>query len=328
MKKEIIVSGIKPSGRFHIGNYLGALKKWLELQEKYTCFFFIADWHSLTEDFEVKEKSRQIFELMADLLAIGLDPKKCALFIQSDIKEHAELSWILNCVTPISELERMTQFKDFSSRQKNVNAGLFTYPILQAADVLIYDAVKVPVGEDQLQHLELARDIARKFNNHFGKTFIEPKALLTETPRLKSLLDPEKKMSKSLGEGHYLALRDEPEVIEEKIKRAVTDVGPKEKGMSKGVENLFLLLQEFGSEKIYKKFMSSYKDGSLKYSDLKPTVANAVSKYFEPFRKKAAELENQQDKVLKIYQEGAKAARKIASQKIQIVRKNIGLIGA
>lgn len=325
--KNIVVSAIKPTGLFHIGNYLGAIKSWLELQKKYTCFFFIADWHSLTEDFDPKQKKRQLFQLAVDLLAIGLDPKKCTLFVQSDVKEHAELAWILNCVTPIAELERMTQFKDKSNRQdKNINAGLFTYPVLQAADILMYDATKIPVGEDQVQHVELTRDIARKFNNRFGKTFVEPGTLLTKTARVKSLLEPEKKMSKSSGEGHFIALRDTPEIIHEKIKRAVTDVGAKGDAISPGVENLFLLLQEFGAPMQYKKFMAAHKAGSLRYSELKPAVADAIASSFAPFRKRVAELEKNPNKVWNMYASGARVAQKIAARKIAAVRAHIGLI--
>ncbi|MDO8435670.1 MAG: tryptophan--tRNA ligase [bacterium] len=327
MARTVVVSGIQPSGELHIGNYLGAIKHWLELQKKHTCYFFIADWHSLTEDFDPKKKKQQLLQLAVDLLALGLDPKKSTLFVQSDVKEHAELSWILNCVTPIAELERMTQFKDKSGRQdKNINAGLFTYPVLQAADILMYDATLIPVGEDQVQHVELTRDIARKFNNRFGKTFIEPKALLTKTARVKSLLEPEKKMSKSLGEGHYIALRDTPEVIHEKIKRAVTDVGAKGDEMSAGVANLFLLLQEFGTPNQYKKFMAAHRAGSLRYSELKPVVADAIASYLAPFRKRVAELEKNPAKVWKIYTSGARVAQKTATKKLSAVRDRLGLI--
>lgn len=327
MAKTIIVSGIQPSGELHIGNYLGAIKNWLELQKKYTCFFFIADWHSLTEDFDPKQKKRQLFQLAVDLLALGLNPKKATLFMQSDVKEHAELAWILNCVTPIAELERMTQFKDKATRQeKNVNAGLFTYPILQAADILMYDAGKVPVGEDQVQHVEITRVIARKFNSRFGKTFTEPDTLLTKTARVKSLLEPEKKMSKSSGEGHYIGLRDAPDVIAKKIQRAVTDVGPKGDAMSAGVTNLFLFLQEFGTPIQYKKCIAAHKAGSLRYSELKPAVADAIADYFAPFRKRVAELEKSPAKVWKIYSGGARDAQKIAAKKIAVVRAHLGLL--
>src|SRR3989338_3880433 len=225
MEKPIVVSGIQPTGRLHIGNYLGALKNFVDLQnsEKYRCFFFIADYHALTGD--ITDFSKKITELQIDFLAAGLDPKKSTLFVQSEVPGHTDLGWILSTVTPFGELARMTQFKDKSEKQaENVNAGLFTYPALMAADILMYDAVFVPVGDDQDQHLELTRTIARRFNKKYGETFIEPKSLHTETPRVMSLTDPTYKMSKSEPAG-CLFLDDELTVIEKKIKTAVTDSG-------------------------------------------------------------------------------------------------------
>ena len=222
-KKQTIFSAIQPSGELHIGNYLGALKNFVELQDKYNCFFFIADYHSITGDYDPKEKSKQILELALDFLAAGFDPKKCTIAVQSQIPEHTELAWIFNTITPISELQRMTQFKDKSQNQeKNINMGLFDYPVLQAADILMYKADAVPVGEDQIQHIELTRKIARFFNNKFGETFPEPKDIITETPKIMSLTDPTKKMSKSHGPKSYIGINDEPEVIQKKIRKAVT----------------------------------------------------------------------------------------------------------
>ncbi|MEK7086816.1 MAG: tryptophan--tRNA ligase, partial [Patescibacteria group bacterium] len=227
MQKPILISGIQPTGKLHLGNYLGVLKNFVELQNsgKYECYFFIADLHSLTENFDPAEKPKQILDLATDYLAAGLDPKKSIIFIQSQIPTHSELTWILNAITPMGELNRMTQFKEKSEiAPKNVNVGLFDYPVLMAADVLLYDTQFVPVGDDQLQHLELTRTLARKFNGKFGKTFIEPKALLTETPRLMSLDEPKKKMSKSRPTG-CLFIDDSPSTIRAKIKTAVTDSG-------------------------------------------------------------------------------------------------------
>ncbi|MEK7178455.1 MAG: tryptophan--tRNA ligase, partial [Patescibacteria group bacterium] len=188
-----IISGIQPSGKLHIGNYLGAIKNWLKLQRdsKNECFFFIADYHSITENCDPKQKSKEILDLATDLLALGLDPKKSVIFQQSQILFHTELAWIFNTIVKIPELERMTQFKDKAKEQKqNINIGLFDYPVLMAADILIYKAEAVPVGEDQIQHLELTREIARRFNDKFGKIFPEPKSILTETPKIMSLTDP------------------------------------------------------------------------------------------------------------------------------------------
>src|SRR3989339_646529 len=225
---EKIFSGIQPTGQLHLGNYLGAIKNWVDLQKKYACVYCIVDYHAMTIPYDPAVMPKNIINAAADLLATGVDPKKSILFVQSQVPEHTELAWILNTITPISELKRMTQFKEKSQRfQDNINLGLFAYPVLQAADILLYQTELVPVGEDQIQHVELARDIARKFNKKFGATFPEPRTLLTKTPRIMSLKDPTKKMSKSLGEDHYLALADKPEIIKDKIKRAVTDIGPK-----------------------------------------------------------------------------------------------------
>mgnify|MGYP001575707263 CR=1 FL=1 len=216
--KPIVVSGIQPSGKLHVGNYVGAVSNWLRLQDEgYRCFFFLADYHSITGDYYPEEKRRQTMDLALDLLALGIDPKKCTLFVQSHVPEHTELCWVFNTVTPVSFLERMTQFKDKSADQdKNVNMGLFDYPVLQAADILAYKGELVPVGRDQVQHVELTSDIARFFNNKFGDFFPETKPLLTDVPKLRSLTDPLKKMSKSLGEKSYVALTDGPEAIQEK----------------------------------------------------------------------------------------------------------------
>ena len=222
-KKQTIFSAIQPSGELHIGNYLGALKNFVELQDKYECFFFIVDYHSITGNYDPKEKSKQIFDLALDFLATGLDPQKCTIAIQSQIPEHTELAWIFNTITPLAELQRMTQFKDKSQNQnQNINMGLLDYPVLQAADILMYKAYGVPVGQDQIQHIELTRKIARFFNNKFGETFPEPRDIITETPKIMSLTDPTKKMSKSHGPKSYIGINDEPEVIEKKMRKAVT----------------------------------------------------------------------------------------------------------
>src|SRR3989344_2452365 len=189
MKKPVLISGIQPTGRLHLGNYLGALKQFVELQNsgKYQCFFFIADYHSLTQDFDPKQKTKEVLDVATTYLAAGLIPKKSTIFVQSQVPEHTELAWILNTITPFGELRRMTQFKDKSdSQSENINVGLFDYPVLMAADVILYDAQFVPVGEDQLQHLELTRELARRFNNRFGKTFTEPHPILAKTPRVMS----------------------------------------------------------------------------------------------------------------------------------------------
>ncbi|MBU2542082.1 tryptophan--tRNA ligase [Patescibacteria group bacterium] len=340
MNKPIIVSGIKPTGNLHVGNYLGAIKNWVELQNsgKYQMYIFIADLHSLTGNLNAKERHEQILKTSAELIASGIDPDKTTLFVQSHISEHTELAWIFNCVTPVSELERMTQFKDQSKQQsKNVNTGLFTYPVLQAADILLYGGQVVPVGQDQIQHVELTRDVARWFNSRFAKAtpdkkyFPETKHLLTEIPKVMSLLDPEKKMSKSLGEGHVIELADEPNVIEKKLKKAVTaSVGGKG---APGVQNLLLLLKQFsaqggsasGGEEIYKKFEKAEKDGSIRYGDLKSEVGEAIAGYFSEFRAKRNELMMNHDELAEILIAGAEKARPVAEKTMEDVRRLVGI---
>ena len=189
MNKQLLVSGVRASGTPHIGNYLGGIQQFVQLQETYECYFFIADLHALTTPFDPTELRSTIYNVAADYIALGLDPKKCIIFSQSHVPQHAELAWIFNCITPIGELERMTQFKDKSKNAsiEHINAGLLNYPVLMSADILLYKADVVPVGEDQVQHLELTRTIARKFNNHFGKTFPEPKPLLSQFAKIKKL---------------------------------------------------------------------------------------------------------------------------------------------
>jgi len=264
MAKPVLISGIQPTGSLHIGNYLGALKNFVELQGSgaYECYFFIADYHSLTEPFTPglrsrsdsfggvgkEEKERQVLDLAATFLAAGLGPKKSTLFIQSSVPASTELAWILSALTPFGELRRMTQFKEKGGEKESANVGLFTYPVLMAADILLYDAKVVPVGEDQLQHLELARTLARKFKAKFGKVFIEPKALMTDVPRLMSLKDPKKKMSKSDPAG-CLFLDDAPEAIRKKVMGAVTDSGGAvayDQKQRPGISNLVLIYAAIG----------------------------------------------------------------------------------
>jgi len=309
--KKTILTGIQPSGSLHIGNYLGTIASWKDFIEEYNCYFFIADWHSLTENYDPKEKKQQIITLAAELLALGTDPEKCVFYRQSDLLEHAELTWYFNCVTPISFLERMTQFKDKSVKQdKNINTGLFDYPVLMAADILMYDADLVPVGHDQTQHLELAKEVARFFNNRFGETFKSPSAKYTETPRVMSLINPDKKMSKSDGEKSCIFLSDEPDVIMEKVKKATAD--------EKGLENLYGLGEIFISG--FNK--ADYKENNLK---LKTELATAIADHFADFRAKRKEWLDKENEILKILEKGAEKARAVAVKKMEEVRKRVGL---
>lgn len=326
MKKQIIVSGIQPTGNLHIGNYLGAVKNWIELQNsgKYEMYIFIADLHSLTGNMDPEDRHAQIIRTSAELIAAGIDPDKTTFFVQSHVSEHTELSWIFNCVTPISELYRMIQFKDKSDRQeKNINSGLLTYPILQAADILLYHGDTVPVGQDQIQHVELTRDIARWFNNRYEKYFPETKHLLTRVPKVMSLLDPNKKMSKSLGAGHVVELSDEPEVVMKKLSKAVTATAGGEG--APGVQNLLLLLNNFGDKNIYQDFLTAEIDGTIRYGDLKKAVAEAIANYFVDFRQKRTELLSSENKLDKILQKGADKARPVAQKTMEDVRKMVGI---
>ena len=338
--KKTVVSGIQPSGPLHIGNYLGALRYWLQLQNdpQYDCYFFIADLHSLTQGPSAKEQRDNTRLVIAELLALGLDPKKSTIFVQSHIPAHAELGWILDCVTPTSELTRMTQYKDKASRQKaNINAGLFTYPVLQAADIVMYHGTHVPVGEDQVQHLELSRNIARWFNNRYGKTFPEPKPLLTPTPRVMSLTSPTQKMSKSLGEKNVIGLSDEPKVISEKVKKAVTESTGEvpatykngqwllqeaafDDGGMVGAYNLLKLLEAFGTEEENLHF----KQRPILYKELKEAVAGSITQYFADFRSRRKKLLKQKNIESKLTA-STKRAEKMANKTLAAVRKKVGI---
>jgi tryptophanyl-tRNA synthetase len=327
MAKERIVSGIQPTGELHIGNYLGSLKNFVELQEKFDGYFFIADLHSLTEDFTPGQaKADQIRNLVKTYLAAGLNPDKCTIFIQSHVPAHAELAWIFNTILPMGELERMTQYKDKSARQNaNINVGLFDYPVLMAADILLYKPAYVPVGHDQLQHLELTNTIARKFNHKFGQEFTEIKPHMQKPLRVMSLSDPTRKMSKS-EPGSFINIFDEPDEIRKKLSKAVTATDSAEGEMPKGVQNLFDLLLEFGKQDKYDEFHKQYKAGTIKYSELKETLADAIATYFEPMREKRKDLDSQEKEIDKIVKEGAAKASKVANETLTAVKSKIGLV--
>ncbi len=247
-KKHIVFSGIQPSGQLHIGNYFGAIRSWLDLQadNKSDCIFAIVDYHALTEGPAPRELEQRIFDTAVDFLAVGLDPKKSLIMLQSFVPEHTDLAWILNCITPISWLERVPTFKDKADQFKqNLNMGLMDYPVLMAADILLYNTTLVPVGFDQLPHLELTREIARSFNDRYGKIVTEPKEKITPTPKIMSLTDPTKKMSKSLGEKSYIALTDEPDVIKRKIKAMPTATGDEKEIIKELLKNTQEINEEF-----------------------------------------------------------------------------------
>ncbi len=325
--KPVLVSGIKPEGHQHIGNYLGGLKNFVDLQNSgdYDCYFFLADLHSLTEDFEPKKKREQILELTAEYLAVGLDQKRSTLFLQSLIPAHSELMWLLTTITSEGELRRMTQYKDkVLVKKTEANTGLLMYPVLMAADIFLYDAAVVPVGEDQLQHLELARTLARKWNARFGETFIEPKGLLTKTSRVMSLKDPAKKMSKSEPQG-CLFLDNSPEEIKAKITHATTDSGSEityDPAKKPGVANLleiYAALAHTEPKMIAKEFAGE------NYSAFKKRFAELVADHFAEFRAKKKALLEKPSVLANVLKEGSAYAAKIAEKKIKEVKERVGL---
>ncbi len=322
-----VFSGIQPTGKIHLGNYLGAIKRWVELQNEYECIYSIVDLHALTMLPKKEELKKNRIETAIDLLACGIDPKRTILFYQSDVPFHTELAWYLACTTSMGDLERMTQFKEKSNMTSLVNAGLFTYPVLQAADILLYDAELVPVGEDQLQHIELARRIARRFNNKYDTGFVIPKPLVGYIPRIKSFQDPEKKMSKSLGETHYVAISENENSIRRKIKRAVTDMGLQERPeeMSPGVKNLFEILKVLGDNDVYNEMIKDYNSGKLLYGHLKEKVADVVIRELAPIKERRSVIEKDLKRVEEIMNEGAKRAKEIAIKVISRVRESLFL---
>jgi tryptophanyl-tRNA synthetase len=327
-----VLSCIQPTGDLHLGNYFGAVQNWVRLQDEYQCLYGVVDFHCMTMPYNASELRENTWKMVFYLLACGIKPEN--LFIQSLVPEHAELSWVLGCVTSYGELNRMTQFKDKSRQLEEnggqdvfVSAGLFMYPVLQAADILIYHADYVPVGKDQEQHLELSRNIAQRFNHQFGKEyFIHPEPLFTETPKILSTADPGKKMSKSLGEKHYINLFGEEDRIRKQVKSAVTDTGDTPAGdMSAGVKNLFELLRACGNLAAYNALMADYHAGALKYSDLKASVADTVVALVNPLRERYAALTADKRAIKSQIQDSSAVIRKRAQQTMREVRELAGL---
>ncbi|MEK7503075.1 MAG: tryptophan--tRNA ligase [Patescibacteria group bacterium] len=331
MEKQTAVSGIQASGKLHIGNYIGAIKQFVELQDKYKMFAFVADLHAITVPQDPQELRKNTLDAAAIYLACELDPKKATLFIQSHIQEHVELGWILNTMTPLGELERMTQFKEKKESQgqkQGVHAGLLNYPTLMAADILIYRPDTVPVGEDQLQHLELTRTLARKFNSRFGETFKEPRALLKkEGAKIMGLDDPSKKMSKSsLNPNNYIELLDQEAEIRRKIQIAVTDSGkeikfnPEEKPAVSNLLTIFSLM----SGKEIKTLEKEY--GGKNYAEFKKDLGNLLIEKLTPIQIAYKKIIKDEKKLLKILADGAKSARAIAQETMKEVKTKIGLL--
>jgi tryptophanyl-tRNA synthetase len=333
MTKKRVLSGIQPTGEIHIGNYFGAIRNWVDIQDKYDCVYGVVDLHAMTMPYDPKVLQENTLRMFVDLLALGIDPSKSVLFVQSLVAQHTELTWILSCVTSFGELSRMTQFKDKSdqldesSKKSFVSAGLFTYPVLQAADILIYKANLVPVGKDQEQHLELSRNIAVRFNNQFGEYFPEPEPLFTEVPKLMSLADPTKKMSKSLGDKHYIGVFESEESIRKKVKTAVTDIGGQPAGeMSPGVANLFTIIKACGKMDIWNSLMKDYNGGTLKYKDLKEAAADSLVLSLQPFRERREDLNRDHAGIKKLIKDSSAVAREYAENTLNEVKKLTGLI--
>ncbi len=327
--KKVMLSGIQPSGRLHLGNYLGPLQHWPRMIEDFDCYFFLADLHTITVRQDPAELRRQTMTLLASYIACGLDPEKCTLFIQSHVHQHAELAWVLSCYTMFGELSRMTQFKDKAARHtENVNAGLFTYPVLMASDILLYQPDFVPVGEDQKQHVELCRDVANRFNGVYGEVLKVPEPYIAKVgARIMSLSAPESKMSKSMPEGCVFLL-DRPEDIARKFRRAVTDsdtercvrYDPEHKP---GVANLI----EIYAAAAGKSFADVEREfDGAGYGKFKPAVGEAVIETLRPIREETERLMRDRAYLESVYRAGARRAGCIAEKTLRKVYKKVGFV--
>ncbi len=325
--KKRIFSGVQPSGNLHIGNYLGAIANWVKLQDEYESIFCVVDMHAITVPQDPEMLRKKTLEIAKIYLAAGIDPEKSAIFIQSQVAEHAELMWVLNTITKIPELEKMTQFKDKAKKvgSESAGVGLFDYPVLMAADIILYGTEVVPVGEDQKQHVELARDLAKRFNQKFGETFIIPQVFIKEEGmRVMGLDDPTKKMSKSAAsEYNYIALIDDAETVRRKIKKAVTDSGSEivysdEKPALKNLINIYASFSGKNPEEIEVLYQGKG------YGDFKTDLAEVIIGFLEPFQTKYVSISDED--VLEILRVGAEKVRPLAKAKLDEVKKKIGFI--
>jgi tryptophanyl-tRNA synthetase len=324
--KARIFSGVQPSGNLHIGNYLGALKNWVEIQGNYESIFGIVDLHAVTVYQDPAELRSKILETAALFLAVGIDPKQSTIMVQSSVPEHAELAWMLTCVTPVGWLERMTQYKVKSQAQETVGDGVLQYPVLMAADILLYQAAIVPVGDDQAQHLELARDIAQRFNSLYGETFVMPATHLPAVgARIMGLDQPETKMSKSAtGSGHAVGLLDPIDQVRKKIMRATTDSQPAVdfETLGIGVQNLLNIFQAFSGWSAAK--MREHFSG-MRYGDLKKQVAEMVVANLEPLQKRYHEITAEPGYLDRVLREGAERVSPIAKSTVRVAKDRMGL---
>jgi len=329
---ETVVSGIRPTGFLHLGNYFGALRNFIKMQDEANCFFFIADYHSLTTHPKALELNTYIKNVLIDYLAAGLDPEKSALYVQSDLPETAELYLLLNMFAYKGELERTTSFKDKTKndeKKDKVNAGLLTYPVLQAADILIHNADKVPVGKDQEQHLEMTRDFAQRFNHIYGADYFKLPVAYNFGNELVKIpgLDGSTKMSKSDNEASCVYLSDSPETIRKKVMKAVTDSGPTEPNQEKpqAIENLFQLMKVVSAPETLQFFEEQYNMCQVRYGDMKKQLAEDMVTFTAPIYEKILELRSNDDYLRKVAKQGAEKARASATKTVREVREIIGL---
>jgi tryptophanyl-tRNA synthetase len=329
MSKEIVVSGIRSTGYLHLGNYFGAMQNYVKMQDDHECYFFVADYHSLTTHPDPKDLKANVFRVVAENIASGLDPEKVALYAQSDLPEIPELYLMLNMMAYKGELEKVPTFKDkVRSQPDNVNAGLLTYPVLMAADILIHRAVKVPVGKDQEQHLEMARNFANRYNNRYGELFPEPMPFNFGSELVKvPSLDGAGKMSKSENGNATIYLADDDDTIRKKIMKAKTDSGPTEPNseMPEYIQNVFQLMHLVSNAGTVDTYRSAYNNCTVRYGDMKKQLAEDMVAFVRPIREKAAELQQDEDKIRKILKEGAEKARVSARKTIDAARKQIGI---
>jgi tryptophanyl-tRNA synthetase len=324
-----VLSGIQPTGEgFHLGSWLGAVRNWVAMQETHDAFYCVVDLHAITMGHDPEVLRRRTYESVAELIAMGLDPARCTLFVQSHIPEHTELAWVLGCITGFGEASRMTQFKDKSARQgaDAATVGLFSYPILQAADILLYKAAQVPVGQDQRQHLELTRDLAQRFNSRFGETFVVPEAHIpTVGGKVNDLQDPERIMSKSVGGPGVIWLQDDPDVIRKKLRTAVTDSGSEIKAApdKPGISNLLAILSGIDGRSVAN-IETAY--AGKGYGVLKGDVAEAVVGLVTPIQEKYQALVADTETLDALLAEGAARAQAVASETMRTVRDRVGFV--
>ena len=320
-----IFSGIQPSGEIHIGNYVGAIRNWAQLVNRYECIYCVVDYHAITIEYEANSMQKRILDTATILVASGLTPDKCMVFVQSHVPEHTELAWIFNCVTPVSELERMTQFKEKGKQHRhNVNVGLLDYPVLQAADILIYKAGYVPVGEDQIQHVEFSREIARKFNTRFGETFPEPKVLLSTAPRILGT-DGNVKMSKSLN--NSIGLLDPPEVIWEKLRTAVTDVKRQRRSDPGNPDkcNIFTMHQAFSKPDQIAFVDHHCRTAGIGCIECKEILFKNMVEEIGPIRERVKEMNQTPPYIIDVLKSGAGRCKIIAKEVMDEVRTKMGV---